>query len=87
MTAGWRMYSMLKDQTTLANMTAALEYSCRKLPPDRNNPAIRKHVADAIIEVSKNIQTSLGALTDAGLEVVNVFLFPPQRPWLKDLGI
>jgi hypothetical protein len=70
-----------------ANMTTALEYACRKMPPDRDNPAIRKHVADAIIAVSKNNQTSLGALTDTGLEVINVFLFPPQRPWLKALGI
>lgn len=82
------MYSMLSlDQTTLANMTAALEYACRKLPPDRDNPAIRKHVAEAIIAVSKNDERSLGALTNAGLQVVNIFLFPPQRPWLKALGI
>jgi hypothetical protein len=32
---------MLKfDQTALANMTAALEYAYRKLPPDRDNHAI-----------------------------------------------
>ena len=44
------------------------------------NMAIRKHVAEAIIAVSKKNQTSLGALTNAGLDVVNVFLYPPQRP-------
>ena len=82
------MYSMLSlDQTILANMTAALEYACRKLPPERDNPAIRKHVAEAIIAVSMNNQATLGALTDAGLDVVNVFLFPPKRPWLKALGM
>jgi hypothetical protein len=36
------------DQTTLANMTAALAYACRKLPPDRDNQAIRKHIASKI---------------------------------------
>lgn len=35
-----------------------------------------RHLAEAIIAVSKSNQASLGALTDA--EVVNVFLFPPQ---------
>jgi hypothetical protein len=44
-------------------------------------------VAEAIIAVSRNNQTSLGALTIAGLDVVDIFLFPPQRPWLKALGI
>ena len=61
-------------------MTTAREYACRKLPPARDNPAIRKHVAESIIAVSKKNQTSLGALTNAGLDVVNVFLIPPQRP-------
>jgi hypothetical protein len=37
-------------------MTAALEHTCRKLPPDRDNRAIRKHVAEAIAAVSKNNQ-------------------------------
>jgi hypothetical protein len=49
---------MLKfDQTTLANMTAALEYLCRKLPPDRDNHAVRKHIAEEIIAASNKGQT------------------------------
>ncbi|MDP2356772.1 MAG: hypothetical protein Q8M31_12015 [Beijerinckiaceae bacterium] len=74
------------DQTTLANMTAALEYVCRKLPPDRDNPAIRKYIADEIIAASRKGQSSLGDLTSAGLKVVNVYLFPPGRSWLRALG-
>jgi hypothetical protein len=73
------------DQTTLANMTAALEYVCQKLPPDRDNPAVRRHIADQIIAAAKQGKTSLGDLTGAGLKVVNDFVFPPGRSWLKSL--
>ena len=66
-------------------MTAALEYVCRKLPPDRDNQAIRKCVAEEIMAASEKGQTSLGDLTGAGPKVVNGLLFPPSRAWLKAL--
>lgn len=81
------MTSLLKfDQTTLANMTAALEYVCRKLPPDRDNPAVRKHIAEEIIATANEGQTAFGQLTNVGLKVVNQYLFPPGRSWMKALG-
>ena len=43
------------DQSTLANLTAALEYVCRKLPPDRDNPAIRKYIAGELVAMSNSI--------------------------------
>jgi hypothetical protein len=73
------------DQSTLANLTAALEYVCRKLPPDRDNPAIRKYIAGELVAMSNKGQTALGELTGAGIKVVNSYLFPPGRPWLKAL--
>ena len=74
------------DQTTLANMTAALEYVCRKLPPERDNAAIRKYVAEEIVAAAgKGGQASLGDLTSVGLNVVNDYLFPPGRSWLRAL--
>ena len=81
------MTSILKfDQTTLANMTAALEYVFRKLPPDQDNPAIRKYIAGEIVEASNRGLTALGDLTDLGLKVVNSYLFPPGRSCLKFFG-
>jgi hypothetical protein len=78
------MTSLLKfDQTTLANMTAALEYVYRKLPPERDNPPIRKYIAQQIISAANEGQTALAGLTNAGLRIVNGYLFPPSRPWLK----
>jgi hypothetical protein len=54
------MVSLLHfDQSTLANMTAALEYVWRKLPTDRDNPAIRKYIAEEILAVANKGQTSL----------------------------
>ncbi len=80
------MNSVLKfDQTTLANMTAALEYVCRKLPPDRDNNAIRKYIAEEIVAASSRGRISLGDLTNVGLKTVNSYLFPPARSWLKAL--
>jgi hypothetical protein len=74
------------DQSTLANMTAALEYVCRKLPCDRDNPAIRKYIAGALVETADQGMTSLGDLTATGLDIVNSYLFPPSRSWLRALG-
>ena len=80
------MNSLLEfDETTLANMTAALGYVCRKLPPDRDHPAIRKYIADQIIATATGGQVDLGDLTNVGLKVVNRYLFPPGRSWLKAL--
>jgi hypothetical protein len=73
------------DQATIANMTAALEYACRKLPADRDNQAIRKHIADEILAAAQKGRVSFGDLTDAGLKVVNVYRFPPGRSWLRAL--
>jgi hypothetical protein len=80
------MNSILKvNQTTPANITAALEYVCRKLPPDRDNPAIRKYIAEEIVAASNKGETTLGDLAGAGLMVVNGYLFPPERFWLRAL--
>lgn len=58
------MISMLQfDQSTLANMTAALEYVCRNLLPDRDNRATPKRIADEILAACQRGQTSYGQLT------------------------
>jgi hypothetical protein len=67
-------------------MTAALEYVCRKLPAERDNPVIRKYIAEEIVVASSKGQTALGDLTSVGLKVVNGYLFPPGRSWLRALG-
>jgi hypothetical protein len=34
------------DQTTMANMTAALEHACNKLPPNKDTHENRKRIAE-----------------------------------------
>jgi hypothetical protein len=81
------MTSLLNlDQTTLANMTAALEYVYQKLPPDRDNPTIRKDIKEDLIAAANAGQTSLSALTNVGLKAANFYLFPPGRSWLRAFG-
>jgi len=70
----------------LASMTAALEYVCRKLPPDKDTPPIRRYIASEIISVAFKGQTSHGDLTGVGLKIVNNYLFLSERSWLKALG-
>lgn len=80
------MNSLLNfDQTTLANLTAALEYVCRKLPTNRDNPSVRKYIAGELVAAAKKGSTSVGEPTDIGLNVVNSYLFPPGRAWLRAL--
>ena len=78
------MASMLKlDQSTLANMTAALEHVYRKFPPGAD-PTLRKKIADAISAAAHNGKTTLTALQDVGLEVLHK-AHPPKRSWLSRL--
>jgi len=37
------------DQNTIANMTAALEYVCKRIPPDKDSYEVRKRIADAMV--------------------------------------
>jgi hypothetical protein len=83
---GGDMISMLQfDQSTLANMTAALEYVCRKLPPDKDNQTLRKYIADELLAACQKGQTSHEDLVGVGLKAVDSYLLPPGRSWLKAL--
>ena len=42
------------DQNTLANMTAALECVCKKIPVEKDSQALRKKIADEIIACAAN---------------------------------
>jgi len=37
------------DQNTLANMTAALEFVCKSITPDKDTPEMRKQIAEEMI--------------------------------------
>jgi hypothetical protein len=42
------------DQSTIANMTAAFDQVCKKIPPDKDNHETRKRIADAMVASAKS---------------------------------
>ena len=80
------------DQNTMANMTAALEYVCKKIPPDRDNHETRKRVADAIAACAKAGKRGYADFLNAGLRTLNE-IGPPKRlsrfglGWLPSIKI
>jgi hypothetical protein len=64
------------DQTTLANMTAALDAVCKKISADRDSPELRKKIADAMIEVARDGRRTFVNFQTAGMNVLSEL---PQR--------
>ena len=71
------------DQSTLANMTAALEYLCRRLPPDKDNHDARKQIADAMIAGAKAGSRSYVDLLEAGTKVQKEIFQPARNRWFS----
>jgi hypothetical protein len=42
------------DQTTIANMTAALDQVCKKIPADKDGHETRKQIANAMVECAQS---------------------------------
>ena len=74
------------DQTTIANMTAALEYVCKKIPADRDTHAFRKLIGDAIIRSANSGRSSYIELQTAGMTALNDILRPANSGWLRRLS-
>jgi hypothetical protein len=71
------------DQTTMANMTAALEYCCNQLPAERDSHATRKQIADGILDCAKAGRRTLEDFQDAGLAVLAEIMKPPRSSWFS----
>jgi hypothetical protein len=54
------------DQSTVANMTAALEYICKQIPPKSDSHKTRKAIADAMLAGAKAGARSLPQLQEIG---------------------
>jgi hypothetical protein len=42
------------DQNTIANMTAALDYVCKRIPANGDSNELRKRIADGLIEHARS---------------------------------
>ena len=59
------------DQTTLANMTAALDSVCKKLSAAQDSPELRKRIADAMIMVARDGRRTFADFQMAGMNVLS----------------
>jgi hypothetical protein len=71
------------DQTTIANMTAALDFVCKKIPADKDTDELRKRVADELIRCARDGRRSLIDLQRGGMKVVEETVKPPRSNWFK----
>ena len=61
----------------MANMTAALEYVCKRIPKEQDSHVIRKRIADAMVDCAKSGSRSYVDLQKAGTEALDEALRPP----------
>jgi hypothetical protein len=69
------------DQTTIANMTAALDYVCKKIPAEEDSNELRKRIADELMQSARSGKRSLIDLQAAGLKVVTNATRPAGFGW------
>jgi hypothetical protein len=54
------------DQTTMANMTAALDAVCKRIPPEKDSHEVRKRIADAMVACAKSRRHTLVDFQNVG---------------------
>jgi hypothetical protein len=69
------------DQTTIANMTAALDYVCKKIPAAKDSNDLRKQIGDELIRCARAGKRSLIDLQQAGMKVLEATPKPPKSIW------
>jgi hypothetical protein len=69
------------DQSTLANMTAALDFLCKKIPADKETPEARKQIADELIACAKMGKRTYVDFQDAGEKRLAKIIRPQRSRW------
>ena len=69
------------DQTTIANMTAALDTVCKKIPPAKDCHELRKQIADAMIALAGERKRTFIDFQNAGLEILDEIINPGKHKW------
>jgi hypothetical protein len=78
------------DQNTMANMTAALEYVCKRIPSEKDTHDFRKRIADAMVACAKSGKRGYVDLQNTGMRELDELLRPPGfgqlwSKWLSSL--
>lgn len=69
------------DQSTIANMTAALEYVCKKIPADKDGYEVRRRIADAMVDCGQAGRRTLVDFQEAGMKALEESVRPPRFNW------
>jgi hypothetical protein len=70
------------DQSTVANMTAALEYVCKRIPLNKDSHELRKRIADAMLACGREGRRTLIDFQDVGIKVLDEVVRPRRFNWL-----
>ena len=73
------------DQNTIANMTAALEFVCKKIPPEKDGHELRKRIGDAMIASARSGRRTFIDFQEAGLRALDETLRAQKRNWFTRL--
>ena len=69
------------DQNTIANMTAALDYVCKKIPPERDSADLRKRIGNEIIRCAQSGKRNGLELQQAGFGVLQAETKAKRGTW------
>jgi hypothetical protein len=73
------------DQMTIANMTAALEVVCDKLPADKDTHENRKRIAGAMIGYARSGRRTLGDFRSLGGRQADAWSGCPARSGARNV--
>jgi hypothetical protein len=68
------------DETTLANLNAALDQACTRLPPELDTYPARKRIANKLVDSVQKGDASLDRLTVIGRVAAEKVLSSTRRP-------
>jgi len=74
------------DQNTLANMTAALDTVCKRIPADKDSHDLRRRIGDEIIACAHSGRRNYVDFETAGQKILKDALKPQKRGWFGWMG-
>jgi hypothetical protein len=69
------------DPGTIANITAALDFVCRKIPDNRDTTDLRKLIADELVRCALAGRITLVELQQAGINILQETDRPTKSRW------
>ena len=69
------------DRSTIANMTAALDFVCKKISADEDSNELRKRIADELMRSARTGRQTLAELENTGMKIVEDAAKPKRSGW------